>query len=65
MKLFKTYKDKYAKIPLLNIYIRNYNMKEFIYSEMMVHVPLCTSKNPQNVLVVSDNAESLTAEFNS
>ena len=38
-------------------------MKEFIYSEMMVHVPLCTSKNPQNVLVVSDDAESLTAEI--
>ncbi|MEA3229037.1 MAG: spermidine synthase [Campylobacterota bacterium] len=38
-------------------------MQEFIYSEMMVHVPLCTSKNPQNVLVVSDNAENLTDEI--
>ena len=38
-------------------------MKEFIYPEMMVHVPLCTSKNPHNVLVVSNNAESLTKEI--
>jgi len=38
-------------------------MKEFIYSEMMVHVPLCTNKNPQNVLVISDNATNLTQEI--
>ena len=38
-------------------------MKEFIYSEMMVHVPLCTNKNPQNVLVISDSADDLTKEI--
>jgi len=38
-------------------------MKEFIYAEMMVHVPLCTSKNPQNILVVSDDAQKLEDEI--
>jgi len=38
-------------------------MKESIYSEMMVHVPLCTNKNPQNILIVSDNASNLLAEI--
>ena len=37
-------------------------MKEFIYPEMMVHVPMCTSKNPQNVLIISDSAELLAKE---
>ena len=37
-------------------------MKEFIYPEMMVHVPLCTSKNLQNVLIISDSAELLAKE---
>ena len=37
-------------------------MRDYIYPEMMVHVPLCTVKKPQNVLIVSDNAEALTAE---
>ncbi len=38
-------------------------MKSFIYPEMMVHVPLCTSKNPKNVLVVSTNTELLIKEI--
>jgi len=38
-------------------------MKNFIYNEMMVHVPVCTSKDPQNVLLISDNAEGFTAEM--
>ncbi|MEA2091350.1 MAG: spermidine synthase [Campylobacterota bacterium] len=38
-------------------------MKEFIYSEMMVHVPVCTSKNPQNVLIISNNAQNLEKEM--
>ena len=38
-------------------------MKEFIYSEMMVHIPLCTNKNPQNVLIVSDNADAMAKEI--
>ena len=38
-------------------------MKSFIYPEMMVHVPLCTNKNPKNVLVISDDAELLNKEI--
>ena len=38
-------------------------MKEFIYPEMMVHVPMCTSKNPQNVLIISDSADLLAKEI--
>lgn len=38
------------------------NMKNFIYAEMMVHVGLCTSKTAQDVLIVSDKAELLSAE---
>ncbi len=37
-------------------------MREFIYPEMMVHVPLCTVKRPENVLIVSDDAAALEAE---
>jgi len=37
-------------------------MKEFIYPEMMVHVPLCTNKNLKNVLIVSDSADLLAKE---
>nr|WP_321267187.1 spermidine synthase [uncultured Sulfurimonas sp.] len=38
-------------------------MKKFIYSEMLVHVPMCTNKNPQNVLIVSDNVDQLAKEM--
>lgn len=38
-------------------------MKEFIYNEMMVHVPLCTHKEPKKVLIVSDNAAAFVAEI--
>ena len=37
-------------------------MKEFIYSEMMVHVGLCTSKVAENILIISDKADNLSAE---
>ena len=37
-------------------------MKDFIYPEMMIHLPLCTSKNPQNILIVSDSADKLAKE---
>ncbi len=30
-------------------------MKTFIFPEMMVHVPLCTHKDPKSVCVLSDN----------
>ena len=38
-------------------------MREFIYPEMMVHVPVCTNKTPENVLIISDNADLLSAEM--
>jgi spermidine synthase len=37
-------------------------MKNFIYNEMMVHVPLCTSKDPKKVLIISDNASDFETE---
>jgi len=37
-------------------------MKNFIYNEMMVHTALCTNKNPENVLIISDNATGLIKE---
>jgi len=39
-------------------------MKEFIYNEMMIHVGVCTNKVPENVLIISDNAEGFVAEMN-
>ncbi len=38
-------------------------MKSFIYPEMMVHVVLCTNKNPKNVLIISNNADFLSQEM--
>lgn len=38
-------------------------MKNFIYNEMMVHVGVCTNKAPQNVLLLSDNADGFVAEM--
>lgn len=37
-------------------------MKNFIYPEMMVHVPLCTNKTPNSVLIISNDAELLIKE---
>jgi len=38
-------------------------MKDFIYNEMMVHVPLCTHKEPNNVLIISADAAGFTKEM--
>ena len=38
-------------------------MKDFIYNEMMVHVPLCTHKEPNNVLIISSEAAPLVEEI--
>ncbi|NCO01604.1 MAG: spermidine synthase [Epsilonproteobacteria bacterium] len=38
-------------------------MKSFIYPEMMVHVPLCTSKTPKNILIISNDANQLSNEI--
>lgn len=37
-------------------------MRSFITPEMMVHVALCTSKDPQNVLLISQDAAAMQAE---
>ncbi|MCD6433247.1 MAG: spermidine synthase [Sulfurimonas sp.] len=37
-------------------------MKNFIYPEMMVHVPLCTNKVPNSVLIISDKSDLLIKE---
>lgn len=37
-------------------------MKQFINFEMMVHVPLCSHKNPENILIISSNAAPFVAE---
>lgn len=38
-------------------------MNKFIYPEMMVHVALCTNKDPKNVLVISNDADLLSKEI--
>ena len=37
-------------------------MKDFIYAEMMVHVPVCTSKEAKEILIISENPELLKKE---
>ncbi len=38
-------------------------MKAFIYPEMMVHIPLCSHKKPETILVVSDDSNTLQEEI--
>lgn len=38
-------------------------MKTFIYPEMMVHVAMCTHKDPRSVLLASDDAALLQGEL--
>jgi len=38
-------------------------MKNFIYNEMMVHVGLCTHKEPSNVLIISSNSAGFVSEI--
>lgn len=38
-------------------------MKTFIYPEMMVHVPMCTHKNPKSILVASANSALIQEEL--
>ncbi|MDX9814488.1 MAG: spermidine synthase [Sulfurimonas sp.] len=38
-------------------------MRDFIYAEMMVHVPTCTSKEPKNVLVISGDSKIFEDEL--
>ena len=53
-------KPKVAKISLINK--GKYIMKNFIYNEMMVHVALCTHKNPENVLIIGDDNDKFAVE---
>ena len=47
---------------LLNNILGMILMKEFIYPEMMIHVPLCTNKNPKDILIISNDAAKLIQE---
>ncbi|MDD2950729.1 MAG: spermidine synthase, partial [Sulfuricurvum sp.] len=38
-------------------------MKTFIYPEMMVHVPMCTHKNPSSVLLATENSDLFKDEL--
>ncbi len=38
-------------------------MRENTYAELMVHVPVCTHKEPKNVLIISDNASAMMDEI--
>jgi spermidine synthase len=38
-------------------------LKEFIYPEMMIHVPLCTHKDPKEILILSNSAAALQLEI--
>lgn len=38
-------------------------MKTFIYPEMLVHVPMCTHKNPKSVLVASPDSALIQEEL--
>ncbi len=38
-------------------------MKPFVYPEMMVHVGMCTHKNPEKILIISDDDTLLQDEL--
>ena len=38
-------------------------MKQFIKNEMMVHIPLCSHKDPKNILIISNDASKYEAEI--
>lgn len=37
--------------------------KEFIYNEMMTHIPVCSHKSPKNILLISNAPEGMQAEL--
>lgn len=39
-------------------------MKEFVYPEMLVHVPLCTHKEPKKVVLISSSPEPVVSQIN-
>jgi len=38
-------------------------MQNFTYPELMVHIPLCTHKLPQSILIISDNDSMIQGEL--
>lgn len=38
-------------------------LRDFIYAEMMVHIPVCTSKEPKNILIISDDSRIFEDEL--
>ncbi|SFV75251.1 Spermidine synthase [hydrothermal vent metagenome] len=38
-------------------------MNQSIYAEMMVHVPLCTNKDPHDILILSNEGANLLSEI--
>ena len=61
ISLLSKINPKVDKIAVINK--EELNMKDFIYNEMMVHVGVCTNKNPENVLIISSNASGLENEM--
>jgi len=49
-------------VKIAPIHKDKFNMKKFIYNEMMVHVALCTNKDPKNVLILSNDAAGFLNE---
>ena len=49
-------------VKIAAIHKDRFNMKNFIYNEMMVHVALCTNKDPKSVLILSNDAANFVAE---
>jgi len=37
--------------------------KEFIYNEMMAHIPVCSHKTPRNLLLISNSPAGIQAEL--
>jgi spermidine synthase len=37
-------------------------MKDFIYPEMMIHTPLCTNKDPKNILILTQDGKKFENE---
>ena len=59
--MLRSYNRAIIKVHYV-LMLRNTTMRDYIYPEMMVHVPLCTVKKPKNVLIVSDDATALERE---
>jgi len=38
-------------------------MKDFTYSELMVHIPLCTHKTPKTILIISNDDSKIQEEI--